>query len=154
MAKKKNIKQKPKEKKSIVAHILRLSCIYYTITTFLLIFLFWLISNDITRAMHPVALMLILPFCICFAAANTLWSSAVLSGFPALLVHYALTIGSIWLFLFLPNKNPDAQASGALILFLALTLIYAVVMGFVVFMRRRIKHLTRESSEYTSVYKN
>ena len=154
MAKKKNVQQKNEKKESVVAHVLRLSCIYYTVTTFLLIFLFWLISDDITRAMHPVALMLVLPFCICFATANTLWHRAVLSGFLAVLVHYALTMGGVWLFLFLPNRNPDASASGALILFLALTLVYALIMGAVGFMHRRIKHMTRESSEYTSVYKN
>ena len=59
------------QKKDYLKKIWLSACVYYTATTFLLIFLFWLISDDITRAMHPVALMLILPFSICFAAANT-----------------------------------------------------------------------------------
>ena len=91
MAKKKDRKTEEK-KPSAVSHILRLACVYYTVTTFLLIFLFWLISDDITRAMHPVALMLVLPFCVCFATANTLWRRATLSGPLAVLVHYALTM--------------------------------------------------------------
>ena len=153
MAKKHGKQQNDKKNQGLFSHILRVACVYYTVTTFILIFLFWLVSNDITRAMHPIALMLVLPFAICFATANTLWKRATFKGFLAVLVHYALTIGGIWLFLFLPNKNTDSQASGALILFLVMTLIYALIMGGVVYMRRRIGHMTRETSEYTSVYK-
>ena len=154
MAKKHDNSAKIEQKQGFVRPILRLACIYYTITTFLLIFLFWLISNNITRAMHPIALMLILPFCICFATANTLWRRTVLSGFLAVLLHYVLSVGGAFLFLFLPNKNPGAPASGALILFLVITSIYAIIMSVIGYMRRRIKHMTREKSEYTSVYKN
>ena len=153
MAKKQDKTQNNKKKEGILSHILRVACVYYTVTTFILIFLFWLVSNDITRVMHPIALMLVFPFAVSFATANTLWKRATLSGFLAVFVHYTLTIGGIWLFLFLPNKRTSAQASGALILFLALTVLYALIMGGVVYMRRRIGHMTREASEYTSVYK-
>lgn len=130
------------------------ACVYYTVTTFLLIFLFWLISDDITRAMHPVSLMLILPFSLGFAAANTLFQYAKWATWIRVLLHYALTMASIWCFLFLPNKAEGQSASGALILYLILTLIYAIVMGVVLYYRGRIKNITREKSKYISVYKN
>ena len=141
-------------KKSLLKQILQAACVYYTVTTFILIFLFWLISDDITRAMHPLALMLILPFSVCFAAANTVFKSEKLSGLVSVLLHYALTMGGVWLFLFLPNKSTGQTASGALILFLVLSLIYAIIMGVVLYMRGRIKRITREESNYTSVYKS
>ena len=136
--------------KSICLH----ACVYYTITTFLLIFLFWLVSNDITRAMHPVSLMLILPFSLGFAAANALFQYEKMTTWTRVLSHYAITMASIWCFLFLPNKAEDQPASGALILYLILTLIYAIVMGIVLYYKGRIKRITREKSKYTSVYKN
>lgn len=130
------------------------ACIYYTVTTFLLIFLFWLISDDITRAMHPVSLMLILPFSLGFAAANTLFKHEKWPTWARVFLHYAITMASIWCFLFLPNKAKGQPASGALILYLLLTLIYAIIMGVVLYYRGRIKNITREKSKYTSVYKN
>ena len=88
-------------KKDIWGRILRSACVYYTITTFLLIFLFWLISNDITRAMHPVALMLILPFSIVFSAANKLFATKTIARWKRVLSHYAITMAGVFLFLFL-----------------------------------------------------
>ncbi len=128
------------------------ACIYYTVTTFLLIFLFWLISDDITRAMHPVALMLILPFSLCFAAANVLFQYSRLAPWLKVVLHYAITMLGIWLFLFLPNKAEGQSGSGAFILYLVLSFIYALIMGVTLYMRGRIKRITREESKYTSVY--
>ncbi len=129
------------------------ACIYYTVTTFLLIFLFWLISDDITRAMHPVALMLILPFSLSFAGANILFKYSDLAPWLKVLLHYAITMAGIWCFLFLPNKADGQSASGAFILYLVLSLIYTVIMGVILYMRGRIKCIAREKSNYTSVYK-
>ena len=141
------------QKKDYLKKIWLSACVYYTATTFLLIFLFWLISNDITRAMHPVALMLILPFSIFFATANTLFKYTSLAEWIKVLLHYTLTMTGIWCFLFLPNKADGQTAGGAFILYMVLTLIYAIIMGIVLYMRGRIKRITREETKYTSVYK-
>ena len=141
------------QKKDYLKKIWLSACVYYTATTFLLIFLFWLISDDITRAMHPVALMLILPFSVCFAAANTIFKHSALSEWIKVLLHYAITMASIWCFLFLPNKGDGQTAGGAFILYMVLTVIYAVIMGIVLYMRGKIKRITREETKYVSVYK-
>ena len=141
------------QKKDYLKKIWLSACVYYTATTFLLIFLFWLISDDITRAMHPVALMLILPFSVCFAAANTLFKYAGFAEWIKVLLHYAITMASIWCFLFLPNKANGQTAGGAFILYMVLTVIYAIIMGVVLYMRGKIKRITREETKYTSVYK-
>ena len=141
------------QKKDYLKKIWLNACVYYTVTTFLLIFLFWLISDDITRAMHPVALMLILPFSLCFAAANTVFKHAKFAKWGKVLLHYAITMAGIWLFLFLPNKSDGQTASGALILYIVLSLIYAVIMGVVLYLQGRINRVTREEAKYTSVYK-
>ena len=141
------------QKKNYLKKIWQSACVYYTATTFLLIFLFWLISDDITRAMHPVALMLILPFSICFATANTIFKHAGFAKWGKVLLHYAITMAGVWLFLFLPNKSEGQSASGAFILYMILTLIYAIIMGVVLHLQSRINRVTREEAQYTSVYK-
>ena len=141
------------QKKELFKKILLYACVYYTVTTFLLIFLFWLISNDITRAMHPVALMLILPFSITFSLANTVFRSEKLARWQRVLLHYALTMAGVWLFLFLPNKAQGQSAGGAALLFLVLSLIYALIMGIFLYFKARVDRISREETEYKSVYK-
>lgn len=141
------------KKNHILKKIFLNACVYYTITTFLLIFLFWLISNDITRAMHPVALMLVLPFSLGLSAANKLFQYEKMGLWARVMLHYSITMASIWCFLFLPNKAPGQSAAGALILYLILTLLYAVIIGVFLYFKGRIKRITREESKYISVYK-
>ena len=141
-------------KKDILKRILLSACVYYTVTTFLLIFLFWLISNDITRAMHPVALMLILPFSVVFAAANKLFATKTIARWKRVLSHYAITMSGVFLFLFLPNMSEGQSAGGAFLLLFVLTLIYAAIMAPILRVEARVKRITRDEQEYVSVYKN
>ena len=128
------------------------TCVYYTAVTFFVLFLFFLINADLSRGVHPVSLILFLPFSLCFATANTYFRHAKQGIFLKVLVHYVLTLGGTWLFLFLPNKADDQPASSAFILFVALSVLYAVIMTVILVIRSRFKRVTREESEYVSVY--
>ena len=151
--KKKQAVPEKAESKNYLGIIFKNACIYYTVTTFLLIFLFWLISDDITRAMHPVALMLILPFSLLFASANTLFCAAKMDTWLKVICHYSITMLALMLCLYLPNKASDARPMGALALLLALSVIYAVIMGIVLTLRARLFRVERDEKAYTSVYK-
>ena len=151
--KKKQAAPEKTDSKNYPGIIFKSACIYYTVTTFLLIFLFWLISDDITRAMHPVALMLILPFSLLFATANTIFREARLDTFIKVICHYTITMLGVMLCLYLPNKAPDAKPAGAFALLLAFTVIYAIVMGVVLYLRARLYKVERDEKPYTSVYK-
>jgi len=133
--------------------IFKNACVYYTVTTFLLIFLFWLISDDITRAMHPVSLMLILPFSLLFATANTIFRESGLDTWVKVICHYTMTMLGVMLCLYLPNQAADARPMGALALLLALSVIYAIVMGVVLYLRARLYKVERDEKAYTGVYK-
>ena len=141
------------QKKEFFKRIMLSACVYYTITTFLLIFLFWLITGNITRAMHPVALMMVFPFSVVFAFANRVFRSPRLARWQRVLTHWALTMLGMFLFLFLPNKAEGQRAGGAFILLLVLTLLYAVIVGLILFFEARVKHIAREEEVYTGVYK-
>ena len=140
------------EKKSCLKKILLDTCVYYTAVTFFVLFLFFLINADLSRGVHPVSLILFLPFSFCFAAANYFFRFAKSGTALKVLVHYTLTLGGIWLFLFLPNKSADQPASGAFILFVTLSVLYAVVMASILVIRGRYKRVSCDESEYESVY--
>ena len=142
------------QKKDYLKKISLAACVYYTAAVFAILFIYWLINADLSRGLHPVSLILILPFSFCFAAANTLFAHAFRSTATKVMVHYMLTIGGIWLFLFLPNMREGQSASGAFILFLVFTVVYVLIMAAVLSFRSRMKRITRDESEYVSVYGN
>ena len=134
--------------KKIAVH----SCIYYTASTFCILFLYWAVNADLSRGMHPGALFFILPFSVCFACANIIWKSEKLKTAARLFLHCLLTLGGIWLFLYLPNKEGSANGSQSLILFVVFLLLYFIVMGTILIVKSRIKRIKRDTSNYTGVY--
>ena len=130
------------------------ACVYYTVTTFVLILFSWLISGNVGNFMHPISLMLVYPFSAFFAAANLIFREGSMGTAGKVFSHYALLFSGIFFFLYLPNKTSSQKASGALLLFLLLTVIYAMIMGIILYFKGRNQKLTRDQSTYTSVYKN
>lgn len=151
--KKKQAQKKSENGENYIVTTLTKACIYYTVMTFLLIFLFWLITGDITRVMHPVALMLIFPFSLLFSTANTIFRAARLDTWVKVICHYTMTMLGMMLCLYLPNKAPDATAMGAFALFLVFTVVYFIIMAVVLYLRARLFKIERDEKAYTSVYK-
>ena len=129
------------------------TCIYFTAATFLLLFLYFVLSLDLSSGIHPVAQICILPFSFLFAAANVFFRYATDWGIGwRVSIHYALTLVSAFLCLYLPNKASNAPSSQGLILFVVMTVLYAVIMGILLGIRARIRRVTRDESRYKSLY--
>lgn len=139
--------------KSYVKKILTHACVCFTVTAFLLLVLYWIINADMTRGLHPLALVLIFPFSLFFATANVLLRHAPWPRSLAVTVHFILTVGGVMLFLYLPNRPAGSTASGGLIFFFFVAVAYAVVMGIIALVRGRAKRLRAENKDYKSVYK-
>lgn len=129
------------------------TCIYYTAVTFLILFLYFALNVDTTMGVQPVILIAILPFALFFSVANTIYRHTELQIGWRALIHYALTVGGAFLFLYLPNKDPHQKASVALLLFLLATVIYFLIMGTIWVLQARIKRVKRDEAKYHSVYK-
>lgn len=130
------------------------ACIYFTATTFLLLFLYFALSLDLTSGIHPLAQVCILPFSFLLAVANIFFKYATDWGMGwRVSIHYALTLGGAFLCLYLPNKVDTATSSQGLILFVVMTVLYAVIMGIILGVRARIRRVTRDESHYKSLYR-
>ncbi len=135
--------------KKIGAH----TCIYFTAITFLLLFLYFALSLDLSTGINPVAQICILPFSFLLATANIFFKYATDWGIGwRVSIHYCLTLGGAFVCLYLPNKVEGASSSQGLILFVVMTVLYAVIMGIVLGVRARIRHVTRDSAHYKSLY--
>lgn len=129
------------------------SCVYYTAATFLVLFLYFALNLDLSDGMQALALIAILPFSICFACANTLYRHTTLPKWLRVIIHYVLTVGGAFVFLYLPNKDPQQSAKQALLLFLVFSVLYAVIMGAVLLVSGRVARVKRDEEKYHSVYK-
>ena len=141
------------QSKGYIKHIALFSCVYYTAFTFLILFLYFALNTDLSKGMHPVALIAILPFSICFSTANVIYRHTALKRILRLLVHFSLTVGGAMLFLYLPNKTPAQDLTSAMLILLVLALLYWLIMGTVLIVTARVRRVERETAPYQSVYK-
>ena len=129
------------------------TCIYYTAATFALLLIYAIMARDLTQGLQVKAQICILPFALLFACANVIFAHTPLTAPWRVTLHYAFTLAGIMLCLYLPNKDPQAGGSQGLVLFLALSVVYAIVMGVILGLGARIKHVKRDTARYTSLYK-
>lgn len=129
------------------------TCVYYTAATFLILFLYFVINVDLSAGVNPVALITILPFAFMFSVANVIYRHTELRFVARMLLHYALTVGGAFTCLYLPNKSPEQQTAGAILLFLIFTVIYFAIMSVIWLVNARIKRVKRDEAKYHSVYK-
>ncbi len=129
------------------------ACVTYTVTSFLLLFIFFIINADLTRGLQPRAMIFIFPFSLCFSLANLIYKKTALRLSFKVILHYFLTVGGVLLFLFLPNKPSDQSGSGALILFAVVSVLYFAVMFTILYFTSRAAKVQRDEAKYHNVYK-
>ena len=141
--------------KDYLKKILIHSCIYFTAATFLLLFLYFALSLDLSAGIHPAAQICIFPFAFLLATANVFFKYALDWGIGwRVSIHYCLTRGGAFICLYLPNKTDGATGSQGLVLFVVMTVLYAIIMGTVLGVRARIHRVVRDESKYKSLYRS
>ena len=129
------------------------SCIYYTVATFFILFVYFILNKDLSDGLQPLALICIFPFAVSFASANAIYRHTALKKWMRFLLHMLLTVGGAFTCLYLPNKDPQQETSAALLLLFVFAVLYLIVMGAVLFVSYRIHRVTRDEGKYTNVYK-
>ena len=77
------------------------TCIYYTVATFFLLFLYFVLNRDLSVGLQVLPQICILPFALLFAIANVVFKYASFSVTWRVVLHYALTLGGSMLCLYL-----------------------------------------------------
>lgn len=119
-------------------------CVYYTLVSLIMIALNFLVSgpND-SGVIHTPSFLLFLPFGLCMSAAGMLFSCKKISPIVQYLLHFVITVLSVFLFLWLPS-NAAASASTGLILLMLFSVLYWIFLGLVVWIRSRVRKLMEE----------
>ena len=137
------------QEKNIWAQIGLNACVYYTVTVLLLLCLFSLFGVN-TEGVQPIKLLAILPFSLLFSAANALYRKAGFSKGGRVLLHFLMTVGGAFVFLYMPNRQPETNPW---LMLLIMVVLYWIVMGTILTIGARIERVKRDSSQYQSVYR-
>ena len=97
------------------------TCLYFTVATLSLILFNIIVNNDLTRGIHPGSQALLLPFSLLFASANLLFQHATFKTWVRVVLHYILTILSVFCCLYFPNREDSKSAAQGFIFLLAIS---------------------------------
>ena len=90
--------------KEWIQKILVRTCVYFTVTTFVILIVYWIMAG-LAEGMRPLALILILPFSLCFAVGNVLLRYGKLQKPLAVVLHFILTVGGVFMCLYLQSRE-------------------------------------------------
>lgn len=133
--------------KNTILKILNRTTAYYTVAAGLYSFvIFAMYSNEEGGALLSAKrIFLLLPFCLCFAAANTALASKTLPrglGYP---LHCAATMLGIYLCVLLPA---GMEARQRLVGFMTALVIYIAAMVIYALIARHVKKTVTEEQNY------
>ena len=122
------------------------SCIYYTISVALFsIIVLFSNSSEETISLDPSRILLFLPFCICFAIANTVLKYINIEAVTRWLIHSVLTIGSAFLFIILPADLESSSGNFRGIVFTIVA--YLIGVLFIKILSSRVKKTLIQDKE-------
>ncbi len=131
--------------KSFTKNVFIRSSIYFTfIVTLFSIFVLLNNSSESSISLDPARVILMLPFSICFAIANTTLKYKNLEAFTRWTIHAALTVISSYLFIILPAGLPGGATKFIGFVLIAFTyIIFALI--YALFSTRVRKAITEDS---------
>ncbi len=122
------------------------SAVYFTIavTLFSLAVIFTN-SGAEALALDPSRVLCLLPFCICFAVANTTMKYKNIEAFTRWLIHAALTVIGAFLFIILPAGFE--QSSGKFMGFMIVAVVYGIGVLIYAIFAVRVKNAINEDKK-------
>lgn len=136
-------------KKHVLKQILTEACVIYTIVVLLLCGILLFMAENGTLA--PASFLFVLPFAVCIAVANALRQRTGLSALLKFILHFVLTVGGFYFFLYLPafSGTPDSVSIVVLFVF---AVFYLIVYGLVRLFTHRWERQIRLESDYKSQF--
>ncbi len=121
-------------------------CVYYTAIALAMILLNLAIGAGSDAPILASSFLLLFPASLCFSAGGLLLSNKKLSFPLRALLHYGITLLTVFVFLWLP-ANMNTRGMVALVLFGLFTLLYWLVFLTVHLIQKRVRRLLEETKE-------
>ena len=127
------------------------SIIYTAVVLFVCLVLTGMTENP--PSVSPLNFLFIFPFSLCFSLANYLHHSDRIGAAFKFILHFLLTVGGFFCFLYLPAFPNGKTASSVLVLFIVIV-VYLFVYGIVLLLSRRWKREFQSEASYTPQFSN
>lgn len=119
-------------------------CVYFAIISLVMIFGKLLLDgSENAGRIHTLSFLLFFPFGLSMSAAGLLLSNKRLHSALRSLLHFLITVFSLFLFLWLPS-NASAYASTGLIMLALFSVLYWIFFGLLVWIRSRVRKLMEQ----------
>lgn len=120
----------------------------YTVIVLFLCFILTGIADGTSGVIAPMNFLFVFPFSLCFSVANYLHRGLKLGGFAKFILHFLLTVGGFFFFLYLPAFSGKDSSSSFLVL-LVIAILYLTVYGVMLLFRKRWNREFRDKDNYT-----
>ncbi len=117
-------------------------CVWYTLIS--LVFVIVCAATEVAGGATAGALLWLLPFSLSMSGAGMLFRYQGMPQWARCLAHYGVTMLAFFGFVIFPNNNGSFTASGLLVLFAALTVLYWILFLLLHIFRGRLKKLMEE----------
>lgn len=124
---------------------IRGGCVYFTLISLFMILLNFALSGGeaLSRSINLGAFLLFFPCGLGISAGGLLLRAEKLPFFARGLLHYACTVLSVFLFVWLPT-NPVARASTVLIMLVLFSILYWILFLIIHLTKKRLVALWNE----------
>ncbi len=123
---------------------LRDGCVYFAILALVMTALQFLVNGiEESANIRTLSFLLMLPCGMALAAGGKFLHSEKIAVPVRYLLHFVITVLSLFLFLFLPS-TASIKGSTAIIMLAIISIFYWLVMGIVILIRHRLKKLMQE----------
>ncbi len=121
------------------------ACVYFTVVSLILVALQLFSNSGKLEDVHisVLSFFLVFPFGLCLSGAGLLFDVTSLPGWAKRLLHYIITVLSLFVFLYLPANAAVSPTTG-LIMLTVFTVFYWIFLGLAVWFRSRVRKLMSE----------
>ena len=140
----------PAPSASWIKILLSSSCVTYSVIVMLLCVIL-LFTGNASGVVSPLNFLLVFPFSICFSIANYVDRNTKLSTLLKTVIHFVLTVGGFFCFLYLPAFSGNSD-SNSIVVFAVFAICYLIVYGVILLFRKRWSKEVHLDGAYTSQF--
>lgn len=128
---------------SVFKKALRATCLWYTVISLCLLVV-GLIAGNGQSYLDATSFLLLFPFGLAMALAGMLYRSGKLRRWARWLLHYAITLCALLVFVLLPHMNGAVSPVTVLLLCVLLSILYWILFLLIHIFQKRFRKILEE----------
>jgi hypothetical protein len=118
-------------------------CVYFTVLALVITLANLMLGGGQSFGIRATSFLLLFPAGLCMSVGGMLLRTQKLPRWSRYLLHYFITVLSIYLFLYLPS-GVSAKPVNLMLMFVLLSVLYWVLFGLIMLIVSRVRKLMEE----------